>query len=73
VDEHLGMMLAELKPEDLKFLSELAQSGKLTPVIDRRYPLRETPAAMAYLEEGRAQGKVVINLESDAAQRVSDL
>jgi len=67
------MMLAELKSEDLKFLSELAQSGKLTPVIDRRYPLRETSAAMAYLEEGRAQGKVVINLESDAAQRVSDL
>jgi NADPH:quinone reductase-like Zn-dependent oxidoreductase len=39
------------------------QSGKVTPVIDKRYKLSEVPAALAYLEEGHARGKVVINLE----------
>jgi len=38
------------------------QAGKVTPVIDRRYTLREVAAAIAYLEEGRARGKVVIDV-----------
>jgi NADPH:quinone reductase-like Zn-dependent oxidoreductase len=39
------------------------QAGEVTPVIDRRYPLSEVPAAIRYSEEGHARGKIVINLE----------
>jgi NADPH:quinone reductase-like Zn-dependent oxidoreductase len=38
------------------------KSGKVTPVIDRRYGLRETPEAMRYVEQGHAHGKVVITM-----------
>jgi NADPH:quinone reductase-like Zn-dependent oxidoreductase len=50
--------------EDLVTLKELAESGKLRPVIDRIYPLAETPAALAYVEEGHVSGKVVVTVES---------
>ena len=43
----------------LAVLKELMEAGKITPVIDRTYPLNEVPEAIRYLEEGRAQGKVV--------------
>lgn len=49
--------------EDLKVLSDLMQSGKVTPVIDRTYKLSETAEAMRYFEEGHARGKVVIAME----------
>ena len=49
--------------KDLAFLQELLQSGKIVPVIDRRYPLSETAEALRYLEEGHAQGKVIITVE----------
>jgi NADPH:quinone reductase-like Zn-dependent oxidoreductase len=58
-------MLADLKPQDLATLGEMMQAGKVTPVIDRSYPLSETPAAIGYLEEGHARGKVVIDVASD--------
>jgi NADPH:quinone reductase-like Zn-dependent oxidoreductase len=48
--------------EDLVALKELIESGKLTPVIDKTYPLHETPAALGYIEAGHARGKVVITL-----------
>jgi NADPH:quinone reductase-like Zn-dependent oxidoreductase len=51
------------KKEDLDFLQELFEAGKVVPVIDRRYPLSEVPEALRYLEEGHAQGKVVITVE----------
>jgi NADPH:quinone reductase-like Zn-dependent oxidoreductase len=47
---------------DLAILEELFEAGKLVPVIDKRYPLSEVPAALRYLEEGRAQGKVTITI-----------
>ena len=50
------------KKEDLDFLQELFEAGKVKPVIDRRYPLSEVPEAFRYLEEGRAQGKLVITV-----------
>jgi NADPH:quinone reductase-like Zn-dependent oxidoreductase len=49
--------------EDLATLKELVESGKVTPVIDRTYPLSETPEAIGYVGEGHARGKVVITVE----------
>ena len=49
--------------EDLVVLKELIEAGQVTPVIDRTYPLSETPEAFRYLEEGHARGKVVITME----------
>jgi NADPH:quinone reductase-like Zn-dependent oxidoreductase len=49
--------------EDLKFLRELLQTGKVTPVIDRTYKLSETAEAMRYYEKGSARGKIVITVE----------
>ena len=53
-----------LKPnkKDLIFMKELLEAGKVKPVIDRCYPLVELPEALRYLEEGHAQGKVVITV-----------
>jgi NADPH:quinone reductase-like Zn-dependent oxidoreductase len=62
VSQTLTMMLASSNKEDLNLVSELMRAGKVTPVIDRRYPLSEVPAAIAYLEEGHARGKVVIDV-----------
>ena len=56
-------MLAHLDQGDLVKLSELMQAGKVTPVIDRRYPLSEVREALSYLEQGHARGKVIITLE----------
>jgi len=50
------------KKEDLVFLKELFEAGKVVPVIDRHYPLSEVPEAFRYLEEGHALGKVVITM-----------
>ena len=43
-------------------LKELIESGKVTPIIDRTYPLSVVPEAIRYLEEGYARGKVVISV-----------
>jgi NADPH:quinone reductase-like Zn-dependent oxidoreductase len=48
--------------EDLIVLAGLIESGKVAPVIDRRYPLAEAPKAIRYLLEGHARGKVVITI-----------
>src|SRR5947207_6548793 len=53
----------ETNKEDLKLLSDLMQTGKVKPVIDRSYKLSETAEAMRYFEEGHARGKVVITVE----------
>ena len=51
------------KKEDLVFMTELLEVGKVVPVIDRRYPLSEVAEALRYLEEGHHQGKIVITVE----------
>ena len=50
------------KREDLLFIRELLEAGKVVPVIDRRYPLSETAEAIRYLEAGHARGKVIITV-----------
>ncbi len=62
VRQHLRRYLSVPNHEDLAVLKELVESGKLTPVIDKTYPLRETPSALGYIEGGHARGKVVITM-----------
>ncbi len=54
--------LAKPSQADLGIMHDLMKSGKVTPVIDRRYKLSEVPEAIRYLEQGHARGKVVITL-----------
>jgi NADPH:quinone reductase-like Zn-dependent oxidoreductase len=62
--QKLGFMgIAKINQKDLVFLKELMEAGKVKPFIDRRYPLSETGAALRYLLEGHARGKVVIIVE----------
>jgi NADPH:quinone reductase-like Zn-dependent oxidoreductase len=60
VSQKLGTFVNKENHEDLLVLKELIESGKVTPVIDRTYPLSQVPEAIRYLEEGHARGKVVI-------------
>jgi NADPH:quinone reductase-like Zn-dependent oxidoreductase len=61
--QELLAFTAHVTSEDLVALKELAEGGKVTPVIDRTYPLSESPAAIAYLEGGHARGKVVLAVQ----------
>jgi NADPH:quinone reductase-like Zn-dependent oxidoreductase len=61
----LGNLLAHVSQDDLLFLKALIEEGKVTPVIDRCYPLDQVPAAMHYLEESHAQGKIVIEVAAN--------
>jgi NADPH:quinone reductase-like Zn-dependent oxidoreductase len=62
----IGLMkTANPNKRDLLLIKELLEAGKVIPVIDRRYALSEVPAAIRYLEEGHARGKVVITVASD--------
>jgi NADPH:quinone reductase-like Zn-dependent oxidoreductase len=61
-DQQFLSIFADLDKDDLTYLGRLMQSGKLTPVIDRSFPLSEVPAALAYLEQGHARGKIVVTV-----------
>ena len=63
VSQKLGTFISKEKNEDLHALKALIESGKVTPVIDRTYPLDEVPDAIRYLHEGHARGKIVIGLD----------
>jgi len=62
VSQRMVFFLARQTKEDLAVLRELLQAGKITPVIDRTYPLRDAAAAIGYLEQGHARGKVIITV-----------
>ncbi len=60
VGQRLAPFIADINSEDLLVLKELVEAGKIRPVIDRAYPLREAPEAIRYVETGHARAKVVI-------------
>jgi NADPH:quinone reductase-like Zn-dependent oxidoreductase len=61
--QKIGLMgEASVNKQDLLFLKELLEAGKIEPVIDRSYPLHEVSEAIRYLETGHARGKVVITV-----------
>jgi NADPH:quinone reductase-like Zn-dependent oxidoreductase len=62
VNHKLQPFLVSFNLEDLAALEELIEAGKLTPVIDRTYPLAETPQAISHVREGHARGKVAITV-----------
>lgn len=63
VSQTFSMLLSEFNQADMGTLRDLLAAGKVKPVIDRRYTLAEVPDAIAYLEQGRARGKVVISVQ----------
>ena len=62
VRQKLKMFVAREHYEELQVLSELIEAGKITPVIDRTYPLSQAADAIRYLEKGNARGKIVITV-----------
>ena len=65
----MGGVSAKRSQEDLVFLKELVEDGKVIPVIDKRYLLSETAEALRYLGEGHARAKVVITVEHNKTYR----
>jgi NADPH:quinone reductase-like Zn-dependent oxidoreductase len=62
VVRHLQPLASEPNQADLQFVTELIEDGKITPVIDKTYPLSEVPDAIRYLTAGQARGKIVITV-----------
>ncbi|HWW17182.1 MAG TPA: NAD(P)-dependent alcohol dehydrogenase [Candidatus Saccharimonadales bacterium] len=59
----IRFFLAKINQKDLVFLKDLMASGKVVPVIDRRYPLSAAAEAIRYLAQGHAQGKIILTIE----------
>jgi NADPH:quinone reductase-like Zn-dependent oxidoreductase len=62
VSQKLRTFVSLSNPADLQVLKELADTGKITPVIDRSYPLAETAAAMTHVGEAHARGKTILTM-----------
>ena len=58
--QHASPFLSVPNAEDLRYIRDLIEGGKVKPVIDKTYPMSETPEAFRYLEQEHARGKVVI-------------
>lgn len=61
--QHGSMFMASTNSKDLTILKEMIEDGKIKPIIDKTYPLSETPQAFRYLENEHARGKVVISVK----------
>jgi len=59
---NIRLLTVQPNRNDMISIAELCEAGKIIPVIDRSYPLKETPEALRYVEEGRAKGKVIITV-----------
>jgi NADPH:quinone reductase-like Zn-dependent oxidoreductase len=60
--KNMRLVVASVSQKDLEFIKELLKAGKVKSIIDKRYPLNETAAALRYVKEGHARGKVVISV-----------
>jgi NADPH:quinone reductase-like Zn-dependent oxidoreductase len=61
----IHILAVQRNREDLVFITELCEAGKIVPAIDRRYPLSDVPEALRSLGEGHARGKLIITLDSN--------
>lgn len=64
-DRSIRVLYVSQNRQDLLAITELVQAGKVVPVIDKTFPLSETPEAMRYVGQGHAKGKVVITVNHD--------
>jgi NADPH:quinone reductase-like Zn-dependent oxidoreductase len=67
IRQKLGTFVSSENAADLSALRDLIEAGKLTPAIDRTYPLAEAPAAIRQMLDGQARGKLVISVSSRTA------
>jgi len=58
----IALLMARIRTDDLVFLQELIEAGKITAAIDREYPLHEVPDAIQYVQSGQGRAKVVIDV-----------
>ena len=65
MSQHGSMFMAKIGHKDLDTLREFIEAGKITTVIDKTYPLHETPEAFWYLEKEHPRGKVVITVKEN--------
>jgi NADPH:quinone reductase-like Zn-dependent oxidoreductase len=63
IEPKIKFFIAKFNKEDMQFLADLASAGKLRTVIDRRYPLEQAAAALEYLGEGHARGKIIVTVD----------
>lgn len=59
----MGILMHAPSTNDLKLINEFFETGKVVPVIDRRYPISEVAEALRYFGQGRVKGKIVINTD----------
>ncbi len=69
VGQKLSTLMPKENHKDMTELKELIEAGKVTPVIDRTYPLSEARAAILYMQNGDARGKVVVSVYGEVAGR----
>jgi NADPH:quinone reductase-like Zn-dependent oxidoreductase len=62
IRQRLSMFLGRQNVSDLELVMKLAQTGALSPTIDRTFPLEDVPDAMRYLESGHARGKIAVTV-----------
>ena len=60
--QRFGNVLMKPNQDDLLVLKALCETGKVKPVIDRRFSLSDVPSAVRYVEDGHARGKVVVTV-----------
>ena len=62
-DPEIVGFVATLNQQDIEILAKMMEEGKLTPVLDKSYPLAEAAGAVAYSETGRARGKIIVTVK----------